>query len=101
MNHCKQMRRNLSSGLQCLRVAHIYILGYNWESHSHSIWSYHLEEMASTEGQLEKILSAERKFDELKRVHKCFRKWCAICSTCYNPGERYLIRKKEKATSAN
>ena len=95
------MRRNLSSGLQCLRVAHIYILGYNLESHSHSIWSYQQEEMASTEEQLEKILSAERKFDELKRVHQCFGKWCAICSTCFNPGEKYLIKRKEKATSTN
>ena len=95
------MKRNLSYGLQGLRVAHIYILGYNWESHSHKIWSYHQEEMADTDEQLEKILSARRKFDELKRIHQCFGKFCAICSTCYNPGERYLIRKKEKATSAN
>ena len=57
--------------------------------------------MANTEEQLEKILSAERKFDELKRVHQCFGKLCAICSTCFNPGEKYLIKRKEKATSTN
>ena len=95
------MRRNLSSGLQFLRVVQEYKFGYNLESHSISISSYHQETMASTEEQLEKILSAERKFDELKRVHQCFGKLCAICSTCFNPGEKYLIKKKEKATSAN
>ena len=36
----------------------------NLESHNHSIWSYHQQAMADTEEQLEKILSAERKFDE-------------------------------------
>ena len=57
--------------------------------------------MANTEEELEKILSAERKFDELKRVHRCFGKLCAICSSCFNPGEKYLIIKKKKATSTN
>ena len=57
--------------------------------------------MADTEELLEKILSDERKFDELKRVHGCFGKRCAICSSCFNPGKKYLIKKKEKATSTN
>ena len=57
--------------------------------------------MANTEEELEKILSAERKFDELKRVHGCFGKMCVICSSCFNPGKKYLIKKKEKATGAN
>ena len=39
--------------------------------------------------------------DELKQVHRCFGKLCAICSTCFNPGEKYLIKKKKKATSTN
>ena len=80
-----------------------YIFGYNLESQSVTIsnQSYHQEAMANTEEELEKILSAERKFDELKRVHRCFGKMCAICSSCFNPGEKYLIKKKEKATSTN
>ena len=97
----KKMRRNLSAGLQFLGVVQQYKLGYNLESHSFSNSSYHQQAMADTEEQLEKILSAERKFDELKRVHQCYGKWCAICSTCFKPGEKYLIKEKEKATSTN
>ena len=80
-------------------IAHIYMGRVT--VFRHRIWSYHDEEMADTNEQLGKILSAQRKFDELKRIHQCFGKFCAICTTCYNPGERYLIRKKDKATSAN
>ena len=57
--------------------------------------------MVDTEELREKILSDERKFDELKRVHGCFGKMCVICSSCFNPGKKYLIKKKEKATGAN
>ena len=57
--------------------------------------------MEDTDGQLGKILGAQRKFDELKRIHQCFGKFCAICTTCYNPGEKYLIRKKKEANAAN
>ena len=95
------MRRNLRAGLQFLGVVQQYKLGHNLERHSFSYSSYHDQAMADTEEQLEKILSAERKFDELKRVHQCFGKLCAICSTCFNPGEKYLIKKKETATSTN
>ena len=57
--------------------------------------------MEDTDRQLEKMADAQRKFDDLKRIHQCFGKFCAICSTCYNPGERYLIRKKKEANAAN
>ena len=60
----KKMRRNLRAGLQFLGVVQQYKLGYNLESHSFSNSSYHQQAMADTEEQLEKILSAERKFDE-------------------------------------
>ena len=57
--------------------------------------------MEDTDRQLGEIADAQRKFDDLKRIHQCFGKFCAICSTCYNPGERYLIRKKKEANATN
>ena len=42
--------------------------------------------MEDTDRQLGEIADAQRKFDDLKRIHQCFGKFCAICSTCYNPG---------------
>ena len=57
--------------------------------------------MENTDRQLEKMADAQRKFDDLKRIHKCFGKFCVICSTLFNPGERFLIRKKKSSEAAN
>tara|TARA_Y100001963_G_C6520814_1_gene326458 strand:+ start:7 stop:180 length:174 start_codon:yes stop_codon:yes gene_type:complete len=57
--------------------------------------------MENTDRQLEKMADAQRKFDDLKRIHQCFGKFCVICSTLFNPGERFLIRKKKSSEAAN